>query len=85
MGQQAKRDEGPGAAVTIAAVEPGDGHLLVRWGDGHESRFAYVWLRHACFFPANTDRGREALASNVANGTTAAGLEIEGYMSGSSS
>lgn len=39
----------------------------------------------ACFFPANTDRGREALATNVANGTTAAGLEIEGYMTGSSS
>ena len=30
----------------------------------------------ACFHPANTDRGREALASNLAQGRTAAGLEV---------
>ncbi|MEZ5165330.1 MAG: hypothetical protein R2695_02165 [Acidimicrobiales bacterium] len=29
---------------------------------------------YACFHPANTDRGREALAANVAAGQTAAGL-----------
>ncbi len=38
----------------------------------------------ACFHPANTDRGREALASNVAAGQTAAGLPIEGYVGGNS-
>ena len=27
--------------------------LRIRWGDDHESRFHYVWLRHACFYPAN--------------------------------
>lgn len=27
--------------------------LHIRWGDGHESRFHYIWLRHACFYPAN--------------------------------
>ena len=27
--------------------------LGISWGDGHESRFHYVWLRHACFYPAN--------------------------------
>jgi peptide/nickel transport system ATP-binding protein len=36
----------------------------------------------ACFHPANTDRGREALASNVAAGQTAAGLPIAGYAGG---
>jgi len=36
----------------------------------------------ACFHPANTDRGREALASNVAAGKTAAGLAITGYAGG---
>ena len=37
--------------------------LRIRWGDGHESRFHYVWLRHACFYPANpgTDPEDEAL------------------------
>ncbi len=30
----------------------------------------------ACFFPANTDRGREALAGNTSAGRTAAGLEL---------
>jgi alpha-ketoglutarate-dependent taurine dioxygenase len=37
--------------------------LLVRWVDGHESRFHYVWLRHACFYPANpgTDPRDESL------------------------
>ena len=32
----------------------------------------------ACFHPANTDRGREALAGNLAKGRTVAGLEISG-------
>ncbi len=36
----------------------------------------------ACFHPANTDRGREALASNVAAGETAAGLPVTGYAGG---
>ena len=36
----------------------------------------------ACFHPANTDRGREALAANVAAGHTAAGLPITGYVGG---
>jgi len=36
----------------------------------------------ACFHPANTDRGREALATNVAAGQTAAGLPIAGYAGG---
>ncbi len=36
----------------------------------------------ACFHPANTDRGREALAANVAAGETATGLHIEGYAGG---
>ncbi len=36
----------------------------------------------ACFHPANTDRGREALAANVAAGETAAGLPITGYAGG---
>ena len=30
----------------------------------------------ACFHPANTDRGREALASNLAQGRNATGLEV---------
>lgn len=30
----------------------------------------------ACFHPANTDRGREALADNLASGRTAAGLKV---------
>ncbi len=58
MGQQAKHNDGPGASVTIAAAEPGEGHLLVRWGDGHESRFAYGWLRHARAFPSFADDAR---------------------------
>jgi len=33
----------------------------------------------ACFHPANTDRGREALAANVAAGETVTGLKIQGY------
>lgn len=33
----------------------------------------------ACLHPANTDRGREALAANVAAGETATGLPIAGY------
>ncbi|MEQ8840003.1 MAG: ABC transporter ATP-binding protein [Acidimicrobiales bacterium] len=37
---------------------------------------------YACFHPANTDRGREALAANVAAGETAAGLPIAGYAGG---
>jgi peptide/nickel transport system ATP-binding protein len=36
----------------------------------------------ACFHPANTERGREALATNVAAGQTAAGLPIAGYAGG---
>jgi peptide/nickel transport system ATP-binding protein len=36
----------------------------------------------ACFHPANTDRGRAALASNVAAGETAAGLHIGSYSAG---
>jgi len=36
----------------------------------------------ACFHPANTDRGREALAANVASGQTAAGLVVTGYAGG---
>jgi peptide/nickel transport system ATP-binding protein len=36
----------------------------------------------ACFHPANTDRGREALAANVAAGQTAAGLPVTGYAGG---
>jgi peptide/nickel transport system ATP-binding protein len=36
----------------------------------------------ACFHPANTDRGREALAANVAAGQSAAGLPIAGYAGG---
>lgn len=36
----------------------------------------------ACFHPANTDRGREALAANVAAGETATGLQIDGYVGG---
>jgi len=37
--------------------------LRICWGDGHESRFHYVWLRHACFYPANPgiDPGNESL------------------------
>ena len=38
----------------------------------------------ACFHPANTDRGREALAANVAAGQTATGLSITGYAGGGS-
>ena len=37
---------------------------------------------YACFHPANTDRGREALAANVAVGQTATGLPITGYVGG---
>ena len=33
----------------------------------------------ACHHPANTERGRDALAGNVAAGQTAAGLEISAY------
>ncbi len=36
----------------------------------------------ACHHPANTDRGREALAANVAAGRNAAGLEVIGYAGG---
>ncbi len=36
----------------------------------------------ACFHPANTDRGREALAANVAAGQTATGLPVAGYAGG---
>ena len=36
----------------------------------------------ACFFPANTDRGREALAANMAAGENATGLPVEGYARG---
>ncbi len=39
----------------IAEVKQESGCLLLRWGDGHDSRFAYVWLRHALFFPAFGD------------------------------
>ena len=39
--------------VDSLADEPESRRLLVHWGDGHESRFHYVWLRHACFYPAN--------------------------------
>ena len=38
----------------------------------------------ACFHPANTDRGREALAANVAAGQTSTGLPITGYAGGGS-
>jgi gamma-butyrobetaine dioxygenase len=26
--------------------------LVIEWGDGHVSRFPFVWLRHGTFFPA---------------------------------
>ena len=36
----------------------------------------------ACFHPANTDRGREALAANLDAGHTATGLEIHAHAEG---
>ena len=47
-----------------------------------ESRGVKGMHEFACFHPANTDSGREALASNVAAGQTATGLPITGYVGG---
>ena len=32
----------------ITGVDNCGDHVVVRWGDGHESRYHAVWLRHAC-------------------------------------
>lgn len=42
--------------------------LETRGPDGHETR---------CFFPVDTEAGREALAANLLAGTTAAGLKLD--------
>ena len=44
--------------IEAVAVDAPDRRLLVRWCDGHESRFHFVWLRHRCFYPAH--RGADA-------------------------
>ncbi|HTV56539.1 MAG TPA: DUF971 domain-containing protein [Terriglobia bacterium] len=33
---------------TNVKLDAGNGSLLVRWSDGHESRFEYQYLRDAC-------------------------------------
>jgi len=43
----------PRYRIATLADEVEARRLLIRWGDGHESRFHYIWLRHACFYPAN--------------------------------
>ena len=41
----------PGDRAELVEALP-DRRLRVLWADGHESRFPFVWLRHAVFFPA---------------------------------
>lgn len=40
-----------------------DRRLVVEWADGRISRFPYIWLRHACFFPV---QGRPEQTSDAA-------------------
>ncbi|WP_122073852.1 TauD/TfdA family dioxygenase [Pseudophaeobacter sp. EL27] len=36
---------------SIRSVTSQNGLLAVQWGDGHESRFHAIWLRHQCWCP----------------------------------
>ena len=60
------------APSRLAAVTPSPtarGNPTGRWREGpHE---------FACFHPANTDRGRQALDANLAAGQTVTGLQIQ--------
>jgi hypothetical protein len=47
----------------IVAVETATDPILVRWSDGHESRFHRIWLRHGCFCP--TTRGDDGALTNI--------------------
>ncbi|MEQ9490815.1 MAG: TauD/TfdA family dioxygenase [Alphaproteobacteria bacterium] len=44
-------------------AEASDRRLVVEWADGRISRFPYIWLRHACFFPV---QGRPEQAPDAA-------------------
>lgn len=36
------------ARFAVAALDNRGDRVAVRWGDGHESRYHAIWLRHAC-------------------------------------
>ena len=39
----------PVDALRIDCIDTGERTVNVRWGDGHQSEFHYMWLRHNCF------------------------------------
>ncbi len=41
----------PTARHTLLSATVRDGLLILHWGDGHQSRFHAIWLRHQCWCP----------------------------------
>lgn len=52
----------PRYTLSSVTSDQGTRIVAVTWGDGHESRFAFIWLRHGEFFPA---LGRPEQASDA--------------------
>jgi alpha-ketoglutarate-dependent taurine dioxygenase len=38
--------------VVNLVIDSANRQIVIRWADGHESRFHWVWLRHQCFYAA---------------------------------
>lgn len=51
MGGNAATTADPRATVRDLTLLPEDRVIAVTWNDGHISRYPFIWLRHAMFFP----------------------------------
>ena len=50
---QALEVDGPSRTTVVSAtIDDEARRLVVEWGDGHVSRYPFIWLRHYRFFPA---------------------------------